>query len=177
MAYYQRRQVGGVACIQKPFRAEIYYSKKYVETILSQLPAAQLHLSTPVHAVWSEEGNSNVTLETATGKREMFDHIIFACPSGDALHILDAGSGATPAEREVLGALRWTKNEVWLHSDENVSFYPSSPLVLKKEMEPDGWTYQLMPRSRLAWSCWNYITQTTVDEKGRTKANYPQVTL
>ena len=118
MAYYQRRQVGGVACVGPPVRAEIYYSKKYVETILSQLPAAQLHLSTPVYAVRSGEGN--ITLETATGKREAFDHIIFTCHSNDALRILDTGSGATPTERDVLGAFRWNRNEVWLHSDENV---------------------------------------------------------
>ena len=61
-------------------------------------------------------------LETATGKRETFDHIIFTCHSDDALRILDAGTGATPSEREVLGAFRWSRNEVWLHSDEDVSF-------------------------------------------------------
>ncbi|KAF8482445.1 amine oxidase [Russula ochroleuca] len=127
-------------------------SKKYVESVLSQLPAAQLHLSTPVHAIWSGEGST--ILEMATGKRETFDHIIFACHSDDALRILDAGSGATPAERETLGAFCWSRNEVWLHSDES-----------------------LMPRSRLAWSCWNYITRTTVDEKGMKKANDPQVSL
>ncbi|KAH9993165.1 hypothetical protein BJV77DRAFT_1067314 [Russula vinacea] len=127
-------------------------SKKYVESILSQLPAAQLHLSTPVHAVWSGDGNT--IMETATGKREAFDHIIFACHSEDALRILDAGSGATPTERETLGAFRWSRNEVWLHSDES-----------------------LMPRSRLAWSCWNYITRTTVNEQGMKKANDPQVSF
>jgi predicted NAD/FAD-binding protein len=66
-------------------------------------------------------------LETAEGKRETFDHIIFACHSDDALRILDAGSGATHAEREALGAFRWSKNEVWLHSDESVGFH--SPLL------------------------------------------------
>jgi predicted NAD/FAD-binding protein len=48
-------------------------------------------------------------LETAVGKRETFDHIIFACHSDDALRILDAGSGATPGEREVLSSFRWSK--------------------------------------------------------------------
>jgi predicted NAD/FAD-binding protein len=67
-------------------------------------------------------------LETAKGKREMFDHIIFACHSDDALRILDAGSGATPVEQEVLGAFHWSRNEVWLHSDENVRFSFSSCL-------------------------------------------------
>ena len=157
-----------------PLHTDFNYSKKYVESILSQLPSAQLHLSTPVHAVWSSE--EDIILETATGKREVFDHIIFACHSDEALRILDAGGGATPLEREVLGAFRWSRNEVWLHSDENVSFH--SPLVLKAEMETDGLTaYQLMPRSRRAWSCWNYITRSTVDEQGKTKPNDPQVSL
>jgi predicted NAD/FAD-binding protein len=51
---------------------------------------------------------------TATGKRETFDYIIFACHAGDALRILDAGSGATPEERENLGAfrVRWNRNDV-----------------------------------------------------------------
>jgi hypothetical protein len=122
MAYHQRWQVGGV-CRGTPLRAELYNSKKYVESVLSQLPAAQLHLSTPVHAIWSGEGST--ILEMATGKRETFDHIIFACHSDDALRILDAGSGATPAERETLGAFCWSRNEVWLHSDESVGIHSS----------------------------------------------------
>ena len=93
-------------------------SKTYVKSILSQLPAKQLHLSTPVRAVSS--GEDKTILETATGERETFDHIIFACHSDDALRILDTGSGATPEERETLGAFRWSRNEVWLHSDESV---------------------------------------------------------
>jgi len=34
-----------------------------------------------------------------------------------------------------------------------------------------------MLRSRLAWSSWNYITRTTVDEKGTKKANGRQLSL
>jgi predicted NAD/FAD-binding protein len=65
----------------------------------------------------------------------MFDHIIFACHSDDALRILDAGSGATPEERETLGAFRWNRNEVWLHYDESVSV--GSPLKFAKEVAAD----------------------------------------
>ena len=122
MAYHQRRQVGGVVRGETTHRAETFSSIKYVESILSQLPAAQLHLSTPVHAVRSGEGNA--ILETATGKRETFDYVIFTCHSDDALRILDAGGDATPAEREALGAFRWSRNEVWLHSDESVGHSP-----------------------------------------------------
>jgi len=65
-----------------------------------------------------------------TGKRETFNHIIFACHTDDALSILDAGSGATSKERGILGAFRWTsKNDVWLHSGESVGIIlpPSQP--------------------------------------------------
>jgi predicted NAD/FAD-binding protein len=55
-----------------------------------------LHLSTPVHAVSSNEGKT--ILVTVTGNRETFGHIIFACHSDDALRILNTGSGATPEE-------------------------------------------------------------------------------
>jgi predicted NAD/FAD-binding protein len=94
------------------------------------LPAKQLHLSTPVHAVSSGDGKS--ILVTATGQRETFDHIIFACHADDALRILDAGSGATPEEREILGAFRWNRNDVWLHSDENVGVHFLSSLQWEK---------------------------------------------
>ena len=96
----------------------LFFSKNYIESILSKLPVEQLHLSTPVHAVSSNEGKA--ILVTATGKRETFDHIIFACHSDDALRIVDTGGGATPEEREILSTFHWVKNDLWLHSDENV---------------------------------------------------------
>ena len=118
MAYLQRWQV---RYLYRPSLILVFClscSKKYVDSILSRLPAKQLHLSTPVQAVSS--GKTNATLVTATGKRETFDHIIFACHTDDALRILDAGSGATPEERDILGEFRWSKHDVWLHSDESV---------------------------------------------------------
>ena len=108
-------------------------STKYVESILSRLPTGQLHLSSPVHAVSSSEGKT--ILATATGKRETFDHIIFACHSDDALRILDAGSGATPEEREILSAFGWNRNEVWLHSDKDVSIVSPPSLSLQSARE------------------------------------------
>jgi len=83
-----------------------------------------------VQAVSSGEGKA--TLVTATGKRETFDHTIIACHTDDALHILDAGGGATPEEREILGVYRWSKNDVWLHSDVSVSVDSLSALCLGK---------------------------------------------
>jgi predicted NAD/FAD-binding protein len=34
-----------------------------------------------------------------------------------------------------------------------------------------------MPKKRLAWSCWNYLTKSVVDSEGRRKANVDQVAL
>ena len=65
----------------------LFFSKNYIDSILSKLPAQQLHLSTPVHAVSS--GDDKAVLVTASGEYETSDHIIFACHSGDALRIVD----------------------------------------------------------------------------------------
>ena len=112
-------------------------------------------------------------LVTATGTHEEFDHIIFACHTDDALRILNAGSGATPEERDILGAFRWAKNDVWLHSDESVSVI-LLPFPLE-EMAAHLRAFQLMPRMRLAWSSWNYIKWKAYDEKGIEKAYAPQL--
>jgi len=124
-----------------------------------------------VHAVLS--GKDNAILVTATGKRETFDHIIFACHSDDVLYILDAGSGATPEEQDILGAFRWAKNDAWLHSDERVGSF--SPPLGRMVANPQA--YQLMPRKRLAWSSWNYIRRKAYSEKGIEKAYAPHLSL
>ena len=36
---------------------------------------------------------------------------------------------------------------------------------------------QLMPKKRVAWSCWNYLTTSEVDENGQRRANINQVSL
>ncbi|KAJ7696705.1 FAD/NAD(P)-binding domain-containing protein [Mycena rosella] len=126
-------------------------SRIYVNQILSKLPAAQLHLSTPVRSVSTEAGVSTVQLTTATGDTETYDHVIFACHSDTALSILQAGEGMTHDERDVLNMFQWNRNEAVLHSD-----------------------VKLMPQSRLAWSCWNYLTQSVLDCQGRRKANSDQ---
>ncbi|KAJ7133404.1 FAD/NAD(P)-binding domain-containing protein [Mycena epipterygia] len=129
-------------------------SRVYVNKILSKLPDAQLHLSTPVTSVSTSVGTSTVQLTTGSGSTETYDHVIFACHSDTALSILRAGEGMTADEDEILGMFQWNRNEAVLHSD-----------------------VKLMPRSRLAWSCWNYLTQSVLDSQGRRKANSDQVSL
>jgi predicted NAD/FAD-binding protein len=73
---------------------------------------------------------SGVTLASAAG-RERFDQLVLACHSDQALALL---ADATAAERRILGAIAYQKNEVVLHTD--ASF---------------------LPRSRRAWAAWNAL--------------------
>jgi predicted NAD/FAD-binding protein len=65
------------------------------------------------------------------GSEEFFDAVVFACHSDQALALLDDPSAA---EREILGALPYRENAVFLHTDT-----------------------RLLPRNRRAWSSWNYL--------------------
>ncbi|KAF7308430.1 Amino-oxidase domain-containing protein [Mycena chlorophos] len=129
-------------------------SREYVNKILSQLPKSQLHLSTPIISASTQEGTSAVQLTTMDGESQVFDHVIFACHSDTTLGILRAGEGMTADEERILGMFQWNRNEAVLHSD-----------------------VSLMPRSRLAWTCWNYLTRTVLDAQGRRKANSDEVSL
>ncbi|KAJ7194229.1 FAD/NAD(P)-binding domain-containing protein [Mycena pura] len=129
-------------------------SRVYVNRILSKLPAAKLHLSTPVASVSTQEGTSTVQLTTSDGVSHAYDHVIFACHSDTVLDILQAGKGMTADEQNVLGMFQWNRNEAVLHSDTN-----------------------LMPKSRLAWACWNFLTTSVFDAQGRRKANSDQLSL
>jgi predicted NAD/FAD-binding protein len=71
-----------------------------------------------------------VDLRHADGALESYDQVILACHSDQALALL---VDADPEEREALTAIPYQANEVVLHTDE-----------------------RLLPRSRLAWSSWNY---------------------
>lgn len=54
----------------------------------------------------------------------------------------------------MLGGFGWNNNEAVLHCDT-----------------------RLMPRSTIAWSCWNYLTRSSWDEEGTRTANDAQVAL
>ena len=126
-----------------------------------------------MHAVSSGEGK--VILVTASGECETFDHIIFACHSGDALRIVDAGGGATPGEREILSTFQWVTNDLWLHSDENVGV--DSLSCFAPEMAANLEAYQLMPRKHHDWSTVNYLKHTKYDKQRKEKANDPHLSV
>ncbi|HEY1109629.1 MAG TPA: FAD-dependent oxidoreductase, partial [Opitutaceae bacterium] len=71
-----------------------------------------------------------VELTLANGRRERFDKVILAAHGHQSLSLL---VDATPEERRLLGEFQYQANVATLHTDASV-----------------------MPRTRLAWSAWNY---------------------
>jgi predicted NAD/FAD-binding protein len=105
-------------------------SREYVKKIVAGLHDARLN--TPVQSVRrlpGHTGPAGVVVLTAQGA-ERFDDVVMACHSDQALALLH---DASPAERELLGAVRYQANEAVLHTDTAV-----------------------LPRRRLAWAAWNY---------------------
>ncbi len=102
-------------------------SRHYVERLLARIPEARLH--TPVRGVRRLPAGAGVVLRT-DGTSEHFDEVVLACHSDQALALLE---DATPAERAVLGRIRYHGNRAVLHTDASV-----------------------MPARRRAWAAWNY---------------------
>ncbi|MCB9915063.1 MAG: FAD-dependent oxidoreductase [Planctomycetes bacterium] len=102
-------------------------SRAYVEPLVAPF-RERVHARTPVARV--ERGAEGVRLVTAAGEAAWFDRVVLATHADTSLRLL---ADATPLEREVLGAFRFQRNEVLLHTDA-----------------------RLMPRRRRAWASWNY---------------------
>jgi predicted NAD/FAD-binding protein len=101
-------------------------SREYVKQLI--LPfEEQIRLSSPVTSVRRTHGKIAVT---ANGISEIFDQVIFACHSDQALSMLSDPSGD---ETQILGALGYQKNDVVLHTDTS-----------------------LLPDRKAAWAAWNY---------------------
>jgi hypothetical protein len=94
--------------------------------LLDRLPI-ELCLDTEVIRV--ARGDVSLIVETARGRSERFDRVILATHADRSRALLAA---PTAAQREVLGAVRFSRNRAWLHRDDSV-----------------------MPRARAAWASWN----------------------
>jgi len=103
-------------------------SRRYLGPLTAGF-AHNIRTGNPVRSVKRLPEGVVVTL--GSGRVEHYDAVVFACHSDQALALLVDPSGA---ERAVLGALRYRENEVILHTDT-----------------------RLLPRSRRAWSSWNYL--------------------
>jgi predicted NAD/FAD-binding protein len=102
-------------------------SRCYVEQIAKQLTTVAAGV--PVRAVRRVAGG--VIVHDEDGGTRQFAAAVVATHPGEALRLLDA---PTAAEREVLGAFRYTSSQVALHTDG-----------------------ALLPRAKAARASWNYL--------------------
>lgn len=103
-------------------------SNSYVEKLTAPFKA-NIKLNTPIESV--RRLKSTVRLKPVGQDEQTFDYVFFACHSDQALAIL--GQNATAAEREILGAIPYQENTIYLHHDRS-----------------------MMPKRKLAWAAWNY---------------------
>ncbi len=103
-------------------------SRTYVEA-MARFFRDQVRLQTPVQRVRRFWDRVEIC-PRGTGP-EVYDHVIFACHSDQALRILQGDATAT--EQEVLSAFPYEKNIAVLHTD-----------------------VSLLPWNRRAWASWNY---------------------
>lgn len=110
-------------------------SASYVEALTA--PFRQLiRLNTPVESV--RRLKNSVRIKPRNGEEETFDYVFFACHSDQALRML---KDPTRAEQEILEAIPYQHNTVFLHHDQ-----------------------KMMPKKKLAWAAWNYhVTQPAAD--------------
>ncbi|WP_137718326.1 NAD(P)/FAD-dependent oxidoreductase [Methylobacillus flagellatus] len=102
-------------------------SARYVEALTAGF-SERIRLNTPVVKVRRLKDSVEVTPQG--GAAERFDWVFFACHSDQALAML---ADPSSAEQQILGAIPYQQNSVFLHHDT-----------------------RLMPSRKLAWAAWNY---------------------
>jgi predicted NAD/FAD-binding protein len=102
-------------------------SRSYVEAISAPW-RDRVRLAAPVRRI--ERLGDRVQIEADGCESEGFDEVVIATHSDQALALL---ADPSAAEREILGAIPYQRNEAVLHTDTT-----------------------LMPRRRAAWSSWNF---------------------
>jgi predicted NAD/FAD-binding protein len=104
---------------------------------------AEFHIGTSVEAV--RRGEHGVAIKLSDGAEVIFDEVIFATHSDQALDLL---VDPTDSEREILGAIPYQQNEVVLHTDES--------LLPRRRAARASWNYHLLekPRDRTTVTYW-----------------------
>lgn len=102
-------------------------SREYVRKFIAHF-GRRLRLRTPIAGIHRHA--HQVSVRTARGEVDHFDHVFLACHGDQALRLL---ADPSPTERTVLGALTYQANEAILHTDDT-----------------------LLPRRPLARAAWNY---------------------
>jgi uncharacterized protein len=118
-------------------------SRSYVDLVAKQLTAVRA--GTPVSAVRRSPGGAEIRYGAGQATAT-FDAVVMATHPDQALRLL---ADPTPAEREVLGAFRYSRNTTVLHTDSRV-----------------------LPRSRSVRACWNYVLASCAAEASQVQVSY-----
>ncbi len=106
----------------------LHGGREYVRKMLPDV-SGPVHTDTPVRRVCRRQ--DTVVLRGDQGELGEFDHVVIASHADQTLAMLEQPNAR---EAELLGSIRYQRNEAWLHRDR-----------------------KLMPRSRRVWSSWNYL--------------------
>ncbi len=128
---------------QHPWRTVTGGARSYVQKMTAGW-RDKIRLNAAVSGVRRREGRVEVTLED--GSRRAFDRAIIASHADQALRML---SDPTPLERGLLSAFKYQYNKTLLHSDASV-----------------------MPRTKRAWSSWNYAADRAADGSVKPSVHY-----
>ena len=101
-------------------------SRQYIAPLVADWQQ-QIRLACPVQRVTR---TANGVLINSRDGEELFDEVIFACHSDQALALL---ADASDSEQAILGDMPYQANDVWLHTDA-----------------------RCLPLRRKAWASWNY---------------------
>jgi predicted NAD/FAD-binding protein len=103
-------------------------SRRYVDKLTAAF-RDRIRLGCAVTAI--ERTPHGVVVHDSGGRHETYDHVVIASHSDQALAML---SDADEHERDILGAIGYSPNTVYLHRD-----------------------IRLMPKRRHAWASWNFL--------------------
>lgn len=117
-------------------------SREYVERIAKQLTA--VHTATPVRTV--RRFGDRAEIVTEDGTSDEYDAVVLATHADTALRLLDEPTGA---EREVLGAFRYSRNPTLMHTDRSV-----------------------LPRAGAARASWNYLMPSCRTDAASVRISY-----
>lgn len=125
------------------WRTVIGGSKNYVNKIAKELEG-KIQLNSRIHKIIREP--DHVIIQDHHGNQQVFDEIVLACHSDQALDLLDK---PTNKELQLLSDFPYQRNIAYLHLDED-----------------------LMPKRKAAWSSWNYLSQGKRDQSQQVSLTY-----
>ncbi|MCJ1381546.1 hypothetical protein MMC17_004657 [Xylographa soralifera] len=110
-------------------------SQQYIDAIMTDIPQSRIHLGIGIESLHFEE-NGQIILRRQDGQEDVYDHVILATHGDQAMDIIR--ETATFKESAIMSQFKTSKNSAVLHSD-----------------------LSLMPKRSVAWSSWNYITESS----------------